>query len=190
MNLSRSRYRLLVSVLILGLMAFAAIYTTAQGERPIQSTTGAWGHQAWSSENGLPQNSVHQILQTRDGYIWIATEGGVARFNGIQFTVFNQENDPAFTSNDTCCLAEDRSVVLWIGTSDGLLQYDGGVFRRYTTTDGLPSPVVLSLAPTGDGFLLALTSGGLARYDGRNFTPLELSVSALGADPDNNVWLA
>jgi ligand-binding sensor domain-containing protein/signal transduction histidine kinase len=192
MNLSR--VSLFFSVLFLTLCAVPATYawTYAQehGRLAGPPLSGALGHQAWSSENGLPQNSVHQILQTRDGYLWIATEGGIARFNGIQFAVFNQENDPAFTSNDTCCLAEDRSGVLWIGTSDGLLQYAGGIFRRYTTADGLPSPVVLSLAPTGDGFLLVLTSDGLARYDGRKFIPLELSASALGSGPNDSVWLA
>jgi ligand-binding sensor domain-containing protein/signal transduction histidine kinase len=194
MNLSHSRYRLLVSVLILGLMAIAAICTTvhlqAQGKRPIQSRTVAFGHQVWSTENGLPQNSVHQILQTRDGYIWIATEGGVARFNGTQFTVFNQESDPTFTSNDICCLAEDRSGVLWIGTADGLLGYAKGAFRRYTVTDGLPSPIVSSLAPTDDGFMLVLTSGGLASYDGLRFNSLAVSSSALGIGPNGSVWLA
>jgi ligand-binding sensor domain-containing protein/two-component sensor histidine kinase len=190
MNLSRSRYRLFLSALILSLMAVAATYTTAQGERPIQSTTGALGHQVWSTENGLPQNSVHQILQTRDGYIWIATEGGVARFNGTQFTVFNQENDPTFTSNDICCLAEDRNGVLWIGTADGLLGYAQGAFRRYTVTDGLPSPVISSLAPTDDGFMLVLTSGGLASYDGQRFTSPAVSPSALGTGPNGSVWLA
>jgi signal transduction histidine kinase/ligand-binding sensor domain-containing protein len=192
MNLSR--FCLSYSVLLLALCAVASTYTGAYAQKHGRFAEpplfGALGHQAWSSENGLPQNSVHQILQTHDGYLWIATEGGVARFNGIQFTVFNQENDPAFTSNDTCCLAEDRSGVLWIGTADGVLQYAGGVFRRYTTADGLPSPIVLSLAPTGDGFLLVLTSDGLARYDGRKFIPLELSVSALGSGSNDSVWLA
>ena len=48
-------------------------------------TSSNLGHQAWSTENGLPQNSVHAIFQSRDGYLWIATEGGVARFNGLEF---------------------------------------------------------------------------------------------------------
>jgi ligand-binding sensor domain-containing protein/signal transduction histidine kinase len=194
MNLSRSRYRLLLSGLILGLMTVVATYTTAhvqaQAEGPIQSTTGVLSHQVWSSENGLPQNSVHQILQTRDGYIWIATEGGVARFNGTQFTVFNQENNPTFTSNDICCLAEDRSGILWIGTADGLLRYTKGAFRRYTVADGLPAPVVSSLAPTDDGFMLVLTSGGLASYDGLKFASLAVSPSAIGSGPNGSVWLA
>src|SRR5260370_4625118 len=192
MNLSCSRP--IFPVLLLALCAVAASCTGAHAQKSgghaAPPVWRALGHQAWSSENGLPQNSVHQILQPRDGYLWIATEGGVARFNGIQFTVFNQENDPAFTSNDTCCLAEDRRGGLWIGTSDGLLRYAEGAFRRYTTTDGLPSAVVLSLAPTGDGFLLVLTSGGLARYDGQKFPPLTFSASALGFGPDDNVWLA
>jgi len=192
MNLSRAH--LFFYVLLLTLCAVAATYATVRAQAhsglPESPVTRALGHQVWLSENGLPQNSVHQILQTRDGYLWIATEGGVARFNGIQFTVFNQENNPAFTSNDTCCLAEDRNGVLWIGTSDGLLRYTEGTFRRYTTADGLPSPIVLSLAPTGDGLLLVLTHSALARYDGRKFTPLALSTLALGSGPNDSVWLA
>ena len=155
MDIFRSRYRLLSLVLFLGLgsvaVASASNHTQAQAEAPVQPTAWALAHQAWSTDNGLPQNSVHQILQTRDGYLWIATEGGVARFNGIQFTVFNQEYDPAFTSNDICCFTEDRSGALWIGTADGLLRYAGDAFRRYTTADGLPSTVILSLAPMDDG---------------------------------------
>jgi ligand-binding sensor domain-containing protein/signal transduction histidine kinase len=186
--------RLLISALLLDLSSVAnsSIKIDAQvrpkhTEPPVSRELG---HQFWTSENGLPQNSVHQIIQTRDGYLWIATEGGTARFNGVQFTVFNQENNPAFTSNDTCCLAEDRSGVLWIGTSDGLLRYANGTFSRYTTADGLPSSVVLSLVSTSDGSLLVLTSAGLATYDGGKFTPLTLSASALGSGPDGQIWLA
>jgi len=188
------RSRPLFSVFLLTLCAVANTYAgphaQERGEHVEPPISRVWGHQSWTSENGLPQNSVHHILQTRDGYLWIATEGGVARFNGMQFTIFNQENNPAFTSNDTCCLAEDRSGALWIGTSDGLLRYAEGVFRRYTTIDGLPSPVVLSLASTDDGFLLVLTSDGLARFDGRKFTRLALSASALGSGPSDRVLLA
>jgi signal transduction histidine kinase/ligand-binding sensor domain-containing protein len=189
-----SRFRLLSSALLVALCAVAILFNVARAQKrgrladPV--LVGYLGHQAWSSENGLPQNSVHQILQTHDGYLWIATEGGVARFNGIQFSVFNQENEPAFTSNDTCCLAEDRSGVLWIGTSDGILQYVGGVFRRYSMVDGLPSPVVLSLVAGSDGLLLVLTSDGLARYDGGKFISLGLPATAIGSGPDGDPWLA
>ena len=191
-RLKFSRIRPSFFVLLLT-QCVAAVTVCAQESRRVSDgqLSGEWGHKVWSSENGLPQNSVHRILQTRDGYLWIATEGGVARFNGIQFTVFNQENAPAFTSNDTCCLAEDGSGGLWIGTSDGLLRYAGGAFRRYTTADGLPSAVVVSLAPTDDGFLLVLTTGGLARYDGQKFTPARRFPPPHSAPGfDKTVWLA
>jgi signal transduction histidine kinase/ligand-binding sensor domain-containing protein len=193
-RMNPSRFHPFFSVLLLASYAVAAAFPPVQVQDPsenyVPTVSRVFGHQAWSSENGLPQNSVHQILQTRDGYLWIATEGGIARFNGIQFTIFNRETDPAITSNDTCCLAEDRSGALWIGTSDGLLRYAGGAFQRYTTTDGLPSPVVLSLAPAADGSVLVLTSGGLARYDGGKFTQLANGVTALGTGPDRTVWFA
>ncbi len=48
-------------------------------------------HEAWTTENGLPQNSVTSILQTRDGYLWFGTQEGLVRFDGIRFTVFNSE---------------------------------------------------------------------------------------------------
>src|SRR5580692_11597886 len=108
--------------------------------------TNNLGHQSWSTENGLPQNSVHQIFQSRDGYIWVATEGGIARFNGIDFKVFDHENTPAFASDDICCFAQDSAGSLWIGTADGLLEYSAGIFRRYSVTDGLPSGGIASLA--------------------------------------------
>src|SRR5882762_1483167 len=76
-------------------------------------------HQAWSTEEGLPQSSVHSILQTEDGYLWIATEGGLARFDGVTFHVFSRNTDRAFLSDDICCLTKDKAGSLWIGTADG-----------------------------------------------------------------------
>jgi ligand-binding sensor domain-containing protein/signal transduction histidine kinase len=194
MNLSRSHHRLLSYVLFL---AQCSVVTTcrmvraqARTEPPASTALSALGHQAWSTENGLPQNSVHQILQTRDGYLWIATEGGIARFDGIQFTIFDQENEPAFTSNDTCCLTEDRSGALWIGTADGLVRYSEGKFRRRTVADGLPSPAVLSSILADDGSLLVSTSAGVAKYNGQGFTPLMALPSTLGLAPNGDVLLA
>ena len=66
-----------------------------------------FGHQAWLTENGLPQNTVQSIIQTRDGYLWIGTQEGLARFDGLNFTVFDKENTPAFKSNDIRFLYED-----------------------------------------------------------------------------------
>ncbi len=148
------------------------------------------GHQAWTTENGLPQNSVHAIFQSHDGYIWAATEGGIARFNGIDFAVFNHENTPAIESDDICCFAEAHNT-LWIGTSHSLLEYTAGVFHRFTTAEGLPSNDVLSLAATSDGTLYVLSGGGLARFNGKTFAPISTpplnAITSMGSD---TLWLA
>lgn len=94
-----------------------------------------WGHEAWGTEQGLPQNSVHAVAQTRDGYLWVATEGGLARFDGVGFTVFNRENTPAFTSDDLCCLTVGRAGELVIKGADGWVKYDRGAFRKSSETE-------------------------------------------------------
>src|ERR1019366_8613598 len=86
--------------------------------------------QTWSTQDGLPQDSVHAIAQTRDGYIWAATEAGLVRFDGARFEVFTHRTDPAFTSDDLCCLVAGRDNGLWIGTSDGLVHLHAGKFTR------------------------------------------------------------
>src|SRR5678816_4196840 len=73
-----------------------------------------YGHEVWLTENGLPQNTVHSIAQTRDGYIWIGTEEGLARFDGIRFTVFDKQNTAQLKSNYIRSLLADRQGALWL----------------------------------------------------------------------------
>jgi signal transduction histidine kinase/ligand-binding sensor domain-containing protein len=152
------------------------------------------GSQSWSTENGLPQNSVHQVFQSTDGYIWIATEGGVARFNGIDFKIFNPESTSEITSDDVCCFAQSRTGPLWIATSDGLLQYSAGTFRRYSIADGLTTNRITNLAVADDGALLLLTTEGIVSFNGTRFSTLSLpdfSVpSAMATAHDGSVWIA
>jgi ligand-binding sensor domain-containing protein/signal transduction histidine kinase len=125
--------------------------------------------QAWSTEEGLPQSSVHAVLQTRDGYLWIATEGGVARFDGVSFKVFAHADEDAFASDDICCLAQDAGDGLWIGTADGLVRMERGEFRRFGMGDGLPSATVVSLEATDDGSVAVQTDSGWARWEKGKF---------------------
>ncbi len=150
-----------------------------------------FGHQAWTTENGLPQNSVHAIFQSRDGYLWIATEGGIARFDGLEFHVFQRENTPAITSDDVCCFAQTSDNAIWIGTADGLLRYQSGGFHRYATTDGLPSPDILALVP-GSTSLYVLTGDGVAQFHDNIFSLLTLPSSPLAIIPnaDDGVLIA
>ena len=189
MNPLSHLHSVLRSAFIGTLCGIVSITITAHSQIPANL-----GHQSWSTENGLPQSSVHQVFQSQDGYIWIATEGGVARFNGIYFKVFNHESDSAFTSDDICCFAQDSHGTLWIGTSDGLLQYSANKFHRYSPADGLPSPEITSLATSGDGALFVLTNNGAASFNGKTFSPLQLpssvTPSAMASVSDGSVWFA
>jgi ligand-binding sensor domain-containing protein/two-component sensor histidine kinase len=133
--------------------------------------------ESWSSERGLPQNSVHSIAQTPDGYIWAATEAGLARFDGARFDVFNKTTESALTSDDLCCLLTDGSNGLWIGTSDGLLHLDRGKFVRYTEANGLPSSQIVGLTDGPDG-LRVVTSVGAARWSEHDARFLQAATSA------------
>jgi ligand-binding sensor domain-containing protein/signal transduction histidine kinase len=70
----------------------------------------------WSTKEGLPENAVISVIQTRDGYLWLGTLNGLVRFDGNRFTVFNQNNTPGLNSDRIVYLFEDSHTNLWIGT--------------------------------------------------------------------------
>src|SRR5262245_55479094 len=78
--------------------------------------------ESWNKERGLPDNTVYAINQTSDGYLWVATRGGLARFDGTRFTIFNRANSPELPNDECRCLAPGTNGELWIGTSAGLVR--------------------------------------------------------------------
>ena len=86
-----------------------------------------YGRQTWVMENGLPQNTVQALVQTRDGFIWLGTEVGLVRFDGNGFQVFDKTSTPALPGSDVRCLLETKDGALWVGTSEGLARWKDGV---------------------------------------------------------------
>lgn len=121
----------------------------------------------WTTEDGLPQNRIACLQQTRDGYLWIGTWFGLVRFDGLRFVVFNRQNTPALASDAISALAADADGTLWIATRAGLVAYAAGKFSRYTTADGLPSNDVwkLAAAQAGGVWLEAGSHVALCRQD-------------------------
>ncbi len=108
----------------------------------------------WRTDDGLPQNSVTSIVQTRDGYIWIGTFGGVARFDGVKFTIFNSGNTKGLSGNRIISLFEDDSGVLWVGfESGGMARYANGKFTSFTAQNGAPDGAYRILDSDRDGNL-------------------------------------
>ena len=126
---------------------------------------------SWTADNGLPQNSVNSILQTADGYLWLTTLDGLARFDGVKFTVFNKSNSRNLPTNRLTDLIVDNENALWIcAEAGGLVRYNpNGEFQTFTTADGLPSVYVYEVLKETDGSILAFTREGIARFDGERF---------------------
>jgi diguanylate cyclase (GGDEF)-like protein len=156
--------------------------------------------QVWKTENGLPQNSIQAIAQTRDGYLWLGTERGLVRFDGVQFTVFDKGNTPGLQSANTQALYEDRAGNFWVGTWGGLhLIREGRVAATYTTREGLRSNRVVAICEDRRGAIWVGTSGGgISRIaNGKveaTYTTREgLSndrVWALQEDHEGSLWIA
>jgi ligand-binding sensor domain-containing protein/signal transduction histidine kinase len=151
----------------------------------------------WDTEDGLPHNQVRCIFQTRDGYLWVGTQQGLARFDGLTFTVFNQHNTPAFPNNLITSFAETRDGSLWIGTSGGLARYQNGRFTAYGRADGLKADTVNSLCVAPDGSLWIGGRGGITRWmEGKFLNDIDtsaydmLGLRFISVDRHKAMWLA
>jgi signal transduction histidine kinase/ligand-binding sensor domain-containing protein len=183
-------------ITVLALTSFAALKA---GERIClaQGVPAKYVQDVWTTEKGLPQNSVTAILQTRDGYLWVGTFGGLARFDGLKFTIFDTGNSPGLKSNRIIALFEDHTGVLWIGTEQGgLSRYSQGAFTTYTTKDGLPDNHIESISEDAKGRLWIATNNGVGQLASGRFTIYtsrdglaDNRVLLLSAGRDDSVWL-
>jgi signal transduction histidine kinase/ligand-binding sensor domain-containing protein len=139
-----------------------------------------YGRQSWVMENGLPQNTVHALTQTSDGYVWLGTESGLVRFDGNSFAVFDHSTNPALPSGDIRCLLATKDGALWVGTSEGLARWKDGGVSTFTTREGLPSNDIRALANNPNGSVLVKTEGGVALVTGTHAEAM--SASEPGAD--------
>ena len=138
----------------------------------------------WQAEDGLPQNTVNCIAQTRDGYLWVGTSNGLARFDGVRFVTFRSADTPGLRSNRIRCLYEDLRGVLWIGTEGGgVVRLDHGQFIAMSAKEGLSSERVTCVADDRDGQLWVGTASGLNRLDKARF----VSFFMLNGLPDDSI---
>ncbi|MGA2569651.1 MAG: two-component regulator propeller domain-containing protein [Terracidiphilus sp.] len=128
-----------------------------------------FGRQTWAMENGLPQNTVQALAQTKDGFLWLGTEAGLVRFDGVEFQTHDRNSNPTLPGSDIRCLLAARDGALWIGTNAGLARWKDGAVRVFTTNDGLPDNGILELREVEGGTLLAWTEQGPARQAGDRF---------------------
>ena len=136
----------------------------------------------WTTDNGLPQNSVTGVTQTRDGYIWFTTNEGLVRFDGVRFKVFNRSNTPEITNNRMSGAFADKSGTIWMSTEEGgILCYEKGVFKMAMKPgeiqSGLPSGFFQD--PSGNVIFYAVDPDDKRltkhyRYQNGKFAPLAI----------------
>jgi ligand-binding sensor domain-containing protein/two-component sensor histidine kinase len=147
------------------------------------------GAQVWQTESGLPQNTVHAILQTHDGFLWIATEGGLVRFDGEDFSTYTSKNDPQIPSDVIYGLMQDRDGRLWISTSGGVASYLHGQFRGWPQTGE-----TYATFQDASGRIWALTANGVDLFKRGAFQ--DVLPAAMGEasqilqTTDGVLWLA
>lgn len=153
----------------------------------------------WTTEEGLPQNTVTSIVQTRDGYIWLGTFGGLARFDGIRFTVFDSASMPNLTSSRILSLFEDSYGTLWIGAETGEVYTLRNLkLEEFRSAADLKRKTVWGFEQDAAGSLFIASDSGLEKvlFDVGGI-PDESSVQILSRelaygicrDPSGRIWV-
>jgi PAS domain S-box-containing protein len=162
----------------------------------LQSRNGAISSQSFTQANGLAQNSVYAVYESRDGSVWAATlNGGVTKFKDGHFTTSTTADGLA--SNTVLSILETRDGAMWFATPSGLSSLSNGQWRTYTTVEGLPSPEVNCLLEDSSGTLWIGTSAGLAFFVSNRFqVPHELpdvlrgQIVGMAEDKSRRFWIA
>lgn len=150
----------------------------------------------WQTEQGLPLNTVQSLLQTRDGYLWVGTAGGLSRFDGVRFTTFDSSQAPDMASQPIFGFMEDIQGNLWIGNSKGAAIYRNGTFQVAISAEVTASRRVWAFAQAPDGAVWAATENGLVRWEKGDTKIYQQAdglptnrLRSLAFDRDGTLWI-
>lgn len=149
------------------LAASLIIFTVAKPVRALDPSKQItqYVHESWGLQDGLPQLTISAIAQTADGYLWLATQEGLVRFDGVRFKTFTRRDVPELVDNFVRALLVDRHGILWIGTSASLVKLENGRFTRVTREQGFDLDTVSCLYEDPDGSIWVGSPGkGLAHF--------------------------
>jgi len=150
----------------------------------------------WQREQGLPQNFVRALAQTKDGYLWVGSDAGVSRFDGARFVPIGLPPE-GFQAGPVQTLLGDKQGALWIGSvGRGLGRWQNGKFTALTTQDGLPSDSVNALSEDSAGRLWIGTEAGLVVWQNGHLGALRAArvlagkpITSLFSDHHGTVWI-
>lgn len=151
----------------------------------------------WQVQQGLPRAAIFAIRQTADGYIWLGTQAGLHRFDGVRFTAVTDDRLPALNEQWIQDVQEDRDHNLWLATDNaGLIRLREGVRTTFDKKSGLPSDHVQCLLVDHDGVLWLGTDAGLVKKEDDKFKIFRIAdglasddIRALTQGPDGSIWI-
>ena len=149
----------------------------------------------WQTQDGLPNNAVTAIVQTHDGYLWLATYDGLVRFDGVTFTVFDNSNTPQMHSSRITSLFEDAAENLWIGCESGdLIRYQGGHFYSVPFHPLWENKKILSIGANAAAQIRLLNGDGkLADLDSKTVVvPIvngPVTVIMMASGSTGSIWV-
>ena len=185
----------IVSVICLFVLPASAL---DPDKRFTQYTVKTWGRtvKTWGRTEGIPNETVVDILQASDGYLWLATFNGLVRFDGIQFQTYSKSTSDQFPTRTVWKVKEDTSGNLWIGTDDGLFRMRDGKFERFTTENNLLSNAVRALAVDSKGNVWVGTVKGVSvlRAGAKDLEDAHaglnnMEILSLYLDGEENLWV-
>lgn len=166
------------------LLVFLLLLGASASGQTLSSDSIPYSRRVWRSADGLPEDFAQSLAQTHDGYLWIGTSGGLVRFDGTRFTVFNRETVPAFRDDSVYSLLVSKDGTLWAGTEGGgLIRYKDGGFRVFGASEGLTNGFVRVIYEDKDRQLWVGTDAGLFRMENEAL----VRVDGSGGAPRINV---
>ena len=169
----------------------SALFAASQAGTPIVDLV----RDAYGTAEGLPQSTVRCLAHTGDGYLWAATQSGLARFDGVRFRSFQVRNAPGLPQDNIHVVAAGREGSLWIGTyTRGVVRYRDGVF---TPIPGLANPAINAILEDREGRVWIGTNHGLNLWQRGKLSVLTTAeglagnaVLALAEDREGALWVA
>jgi signal transduction histidine kinase/ligand-binding sensor domain-containing protein len=159
-------------------------------------------HRIWQNQQGLPEASIFSLLQTHDGYLWLGTQTGLVRFDGVRFASLESIYPGAPSNVWIRATVEDSQGALWVATNEvGVIRIAKGVVTRFSLKEGMPAETISCLvsikgAGNSDDEVWACTAAGLARISNGKVTVFRTDQGLPGNDiraaavgPDGKLWV-
>ena len=176
-------------------MLLLALLSPVSGRADPATNASAWSFRPWQTEDGLPDNSVTGVAQTSDGYIWVATYGGLMRFNGASFSAVQL---PGVFKKPVRTMLLGQREIFWLGMDSGaVIRLDADPPRTFTPADGLPAERITSMTEDRDGAVWVIYSSTLCRIQNgavSRFTVAEGLPAGINAwvtaDAQGELWFS